>query len=53
VLSAWDGRPFDGMLVVYPEQGCGDLVPFARFLPATGRTPVRWTAPTLAQWRDD
>jgi len=34
VLPVWDGRPFDGTLVVYPEQGYGDVVQFVRFLPA-------------------
>jgi tetratricopeptide (TPR) repeat protein len=32
-LPAWDGRPLDGMLVVYGEQGFGDIVQFARFVP--------------------
>ncbi len=33
-LPVWDGGPLDGTLVVYPEQGYGDVVQFARFLPA-------------------
>lgn len=32
-LPAWDGRPFNGTLVVHGEQGFGDIVQFARFVP--------------------
>lgn len=30
----WDGAPFSGRLLVYAEQGYGDCLQFARFLPA-------------------
>ncbi len=30
----WDGAPFTGRLLVYAEQGYGDSLQFARFLPA-------------------
>ena len=33
-VAVWDGRDFDGTLVVYGEQGFGDVVQFARFIPA-------------------
>ncbi|HEX4882743.1 MAG TPA: tetratricopeptide repeat protein [Casimicrobiaceae bacterium] len=32
-LPRWDGAPFDGTLVVHGEQGLGDAVQFARFVP--------------------
>ena len=32
-LRPWDGQPFDGTLVVHAEQGFGDVVQFARFVP--------------------
>ncbi len=32
-LPAWDGSTLDGTLVVYGEQGFGDIVQFARFVP--------------------
>lgn len=32
-LPHWDGRAFDGTLVVVGEQGFGDIVQFARFVP--------------------
>lgn len=31
-LPVWDGRAFDGTLVVYGEQGFGDVIQFARFV---------------------
>jgi Flp pilus assembly protein TadD len=37
-LPAWDGMPMAGLLVVHAEQGLGDVVQFARFIPqAAGR----------------
>ncbi len=39
-IPVWDGAPFAGTLVVYGEQGFGDVVQFARFLPAV-RTRVQ------------
>ena len=33
-LPAWDGRPLGGTLVVHAEQGFGDVIQFARFVPA-------------------
>ena len=36
-LPAWDGRSFDGTLVIYGEQGFGDIVQFARFVPLARR----------------
>ncbi len=33
-LPVWDGAPFDGTLVVHGEQGFGDVIQFARFVPA-------------------
>lgn len=57
-LRAWDGRPLAGTLVVHAEQGFGDVVQFARFVPQmrarAGRVVVfldgYWTplAPLLA-----
>jgi Flp pilus assembly protein TadD len=32
-LRPWDGQPFAGTLVVHGEQGLGDAVQFARFVP--------------------
>ena len=32
-LPVWDGSPLAGTLVVYGEQGFGDIVQFARFVP--------------------
>ncbi len=36
-LPRWDGSPFDGTLVVHGEQGFGDVIQFARFVPASRR----------------
>jgi tetratricopeptide (TPR) repeat protein len=37
-IPVWDGAPFAGTLVVYGEQGFGDVVQFARFVaPARAR----------------
>jgi tetratricopeptide (TPR) repeat protein len=33
-LPLWDGGPLDGTLVVHGEQGFGDIVQFARFVPS-------------------
>lgn len=33
----WDGAPFVGRLLVYAEQGYGDSLQFARFLPAAAK----------------
>jgi tetratricopeptide (TPR) repeat protein len=33
-LPVWDGRAFDGTLIVYGEQGFGDAIQFARFIAA-------------------
>ncbi len=33
-IPAWDGAPFAGTLVVFGEQGFGDVVQFARFIAA-------------------
>jgi tetratricopeptide (TPR) repeat protein len=33
-LPAWDGRPTSGTLLLYAEQGLGDVVQFARFIAA-------------------
>lgn len=33
----WDGAPFAGRLLVYAEQGYGDSLQFARFLPAAAK----------------
>lgn len=32
-IPAWDGRDLDGTLVVHGEQGFGDVLQFARFVP--------------------
>ncbi len=39
-LPLWDGGPLDGTLVVHGEQGFGDIVQFARFVPLA-RSRVR------------
>lgn len=39
-IPVWDGAPFAGTLVVYGEQGLGDVVQFARFI-AAARARVR------------
>lgn len=37
-IPRWDGRPLDGNLLVYAEQGLGDSLQFCRYLPQlTGR----------------
>jgi len=36
-IPLWDGRDFDGTLVVHGEQGFGDVLQFARFIPLTRR----------------
>ncbi|MEO6566728.1 MAG: tetratricopeptide repeat protein [Casimicrobiaceae bacterium] len=36
-LPPWDGGDFDGTLVVYGEQGFGDVLQFARFIPLARR----------------
>ncbi len=36
-IPVWDGRDFDGTLVVYGEQGFGDVLQFARFIPLAKR----------------
>ena len=48
-LPVWDGRAFDGTLVVYGEQGFGDVIQFARFIAggARARRPRRAAARRL------
>ena len=50
---AWDGVLRDGLrLLVYPEQGFGDAIQFARYLTrliAAGVRPIVHCAPTLAR----
>ncbi len=36
-IPIWDGRDFAGTLVVHGEQGFGDVLQFARFIPPTRR----------------
>ena len=36
-IPPWDGRDFEGTLVVHGEQGFGDVLQFARFIPLTKR----------------
>jgi tetratricopeptide (TPR) repeat protein len=38
---AWTGAPLDGTLFVYGEQGLGDVVQFARFLPGAAARVAR------------
>ncbi len=48
----WDGRPIAGTLLVVAEQGFGDTIQFARFLPLAARRAgelVLITAPELAR----
>ena len=44
-IPAWDGAPFAGTLVVFGEQGFGDVVQFARFMAAGARARRPHRAP--------
>ena len=54
-LAPWSGEPLAGTLVLHGEQGLGDVVQFARFLPRPARargsaSSSGWTA-TGSRWR--
>lgn len=55
-VPVWDGGPTDGPVVVLHEQGLGDAVLFARYLPWVAETSghsVIWAGPTnLHRWID-
>jgi tetratricopeptide (TPR) repeat protein len=36
-VPAWDGAAFDGTVMIHAEQGIGDTIQFARFLPEAAR----------------
>lgn len=49
-VSVWDGKPTDGPVVVLHEQGIGDAVLFARWLPMVAERsghPVIWVGETM------
>ena len=47
-LPAWTGEKLDGAVVLYGEQGLGDVVQFARFVPR-----LRDRAERIVVWLDD
>lgn len=49
----WDGTPLNGCsLLVFAEQGIGDIIQFSRFLPWLSHAggPVRFAAPPSMHW---
>lgn len=48
----WRGEPLDGTLLLYCEQGLGDIVQFARFIPAARRRVRRLVMFAGGAWRN-
>src|SRR5262249_55476576 len=49
-IAQWEGAPLDGTLLVICEQGLGDVVQFARFVPEARRRVRRLVFLADANW---